>query len=194
MASISLLCMLPQIIFLLSVSDLASEAMHTHLLHRLTFTLIRVESQIHYNPHEFTYLTQPTLTSCSLLFICFSSLLTSNSQASAQLLCDHSYFQLHCEVILYTVCIRDRVFFYDFRQHLGNADFLPSFQLKAKVSKSNNEAQCCCSIFQHKIIYPLKQREQLQYKIPCTVPNHMPCQKHVPATQVRICTTKTMLL
>lgn len=100
------------------------------------------------NLQEFTYLTQPTLTPSSLLFVCFPSSLTSHSQASTWLSCGPSYFSLHWEVISYAASRRDTAFFYDFRQLLGNTDFLPPFQLKAKVSESNNKAQYCSSIFQ----------------------------------------------
>lgn len=57
------------------------------------------DKQNYCNLHEFTYLTQPTLTSSSLLFICFPSSLTSHSQASIRLSCGHSYFCLHREVV-----------------------------------------------------------------------------------------------
>lgn len=93
------------------------------------------------------HIWQPMLPSSSLSLICFLSSLTSHSPASAWLSCGCSYFCLHQEVISYVASRRDTAFFCDFRQLLGNKDFLPSFQLEAKVRESNNEAQCCSSIF-----------------------------------------------
>lgn len=103
------------------------------------------DKQNYCNLHEFTYLTPPTLISSSCLFASHHHWLpTAKTPYSFHVA---GYFCLHPEVIPYAARRRDTAFFCDFRQLLGNTDFLPHFQLKAKVSESNNEGQCCSSIF-----------------------------------------------